>query len=161
MVRPVDSCFQTDLERPTSAQSVIESEINDTESLLLLNDDCLLKIFSRLELIDLLTIGKTCWRLKNVAEMIYKTKKELDLSNQTSKLTIQNVRNILKAFGPYLTHFKVSCSSFYDRNDLLLTMVAKYCKNLTALSLDDFNVNCRIKNLNLLLKNLKINNNKI
>lgn len=80
-------------------------------SILNLNDDCLLHIFSFLTLREKLRMSFACERFQNIFEMIYKIEKQLNL-NAVGHLTLMEVRQIVTKVGHLIERIKFSGQDF-------------------------------------------------
>ncbi|XP_059615448.1 uncharacterized protein LOC132261001 isoform X1 [Phlebotomus argentipes] len=122
--------------------------INSNLALDVLDDDCLLSIFSHLNVLHLIELEKVCRRFKALAQRMYKIQRVLDyeeLSDQKSKETVQvrivlrEVRNISARLGPYVRTLKAQTCSFYNI-DCILSDILKGFSNLENLHLNMFDI---------------------
>lgn len=110
-------------------------------SLLQLNDDCLIEIFKRLELLDFVNLSKTCVRLKNVAGNSFVQKfKSVAINdfcdeyyserNATVKVTKRQFCNVLSVIG-----WRVLSIEIDEGDEFIVRAVTSKCKNVNSLSL--------------------------
>lgn len=97
-----------------------------------INDDCLLKIASYLELIDIVNLGKTSTRLQAFANQIYRKKSHFSFGTNTgdSSINDSNLRITLKEMGHYIKTIE-----WHGLNSNHLDKLSRYCSNVTTLSL--------------------------
>lgn len=115
-----------------------DDEVATSEpSLLLLNDDCLIQLFKRLELLDFVNLAKTCVRLKNVAGDTFVHKFQSVVINDereeyptSIKVTKQQFSDVLSLIGG-----RVLSIELCDGYDFLLQTVTDKCKNVNSLAL--------------------------
>ncbi|XP_037029392.1 uncharacterized protein LOC119069442 [Bradysia coprophila] len=121
-------------------------ESNDTEisggpSLLLLNNDCLIRIFKCVELLDLVNLSRTCVRFKNIATDTFNPRFKIVTINDISdcdypesypslKVTEQQFCTILSVIG-----WRVQSVEIYEGCDNIFRKITSKCKNVTSLSL--------------------------
>lgn len=98
-----------------------------------LNDDCLLKIFERVSVLDLCAIRFTCKRFDTLSEyyfkMVYKT---LNFSNwnikgEYSLLTEDEMKTILTTFGGQMDSITVNADSFEPESKVVLQVISEHC----------------------------------
>ncbi|XP_055681072.1 uncharacterized protein LOC129788765 [Lutzomyia longipalpis] len=81
-------------------------------SILMLNDDCLLHLFSFFTLKELLVIDRVCERFNNVAQRIYRTYQVMDFDQifrkDSIRLTKEDVVEISRRIGPHIHTFRAS-----------------------------------------------------
>uniref|UniRef100_A0A1Q3F0E4 Putative leucine-rich repeat protein n=1 Tax=Culex tarsalis TaxID=7177 RepID=A0A1Q3F0E4_CULTA len=117
------------------------SEEPEGFSILQLNDDCLMTIFSEVELLDLLALKKTCTRFEGVCCDLLKRQKKLDLDNVCPKktyLTMLDAKNILIELGPFAEHLIITRDTFARPGVRILYLIPKHCSNLKQLDIHDF-----------------------
>lgn len=115
-----------------------DADVSTSEpSLLLLNDDCLIHIFKRLELLDFVNLSKTCVRLKNVAGDTFVPKfKSIVIDDEYSenptsvKVTKQKFSDVLSVIGGRVLSIEI-----FDGNDFILRTVTNKCKNVNSFAL--------------------------
>lgn len=112
----------------------LNGEQNYHGTIVMLNDNCLMKIFSFMDLMDLQTLASVCCRFKSICEDIYTKYKSLDL-NLFRDISIRDTHLMLHNVAPFLQSMKMPCN-LQDYQWLIL--VAKYCKNLNSFSLEGF-----------------------
>lgn len=174
-IRPADSWHQPDYVYSTTnlkskkiksnSTSTVSEESSSSESpaitnILQLNNDCLLKIFSHLDIYNLILLINVCTRFSDLVQIHLKTTKSLnfDQLKANSKLTLLDLRNILFHVGPHLKNLSINSSSFNsNNNDRVLQMVAFYCKRLDTVKINGFKINKYAKPLkNIITKVLEL-----
>lgn len=152
VIRPADLWHQPDF-KDVHQMSVDERVVQNVEgSVLMLNDDCLLKILRYLGPRDLLRAEKACWRFRNVAEMIYKTYKVFN-SEDHLLLKALELRSLIYNIGPYVETLKIKFH-FLNRKLQVLRFAAQYCTNVKALHLCGIEVSYTMRNIQNLFRNL-------
>ncbi|XP_059613670.1 uncharacterized protein LOC132259878 [Phlebotomus argentipes] len=126
-----------------------DEEQNDEKrlSILELNDDCLLIIFSYLNIWQLMTAEDACERFKFVAEIAYRTRRMLQLRCHTSfqhphdheKVILADVQDIVKRLNPRMHSLTVYGCKFASPIETLLSILGK-CSNLRKLYLVRFSL---------------------
>lgn len=109
--------------------------------ILQLNDDCLMTIFSEVDLLDLLALKKTCTRFEGVTCDLLKRHKKLDLDRVCPKktfLTMLDAKNILTELGPFAEHLVITRDTFSRPGVRILNLIPKHCSNLKELDIHDF-----------------------
>lgn len=72
---------------------------NQLDDLLRLNDDCLREVLERLDVIDLTSVADVCWRLRDLAQLVFASKcKRFKMVGYSE----QEIRNCLRNFGPFI-----------------------------------------------------------
>lgn len=98
------------------------------------NNECLSRIASYLNLIDIVNLGKTSSRLRSFTEQIFREKTDFSYDDDSDdpSLNGKNLRTILKKMGPFIR-------SIYWRNlnEIHLDLLSQYCRNVTKLKLVD------------------------
>lgn len=97
-----------------------------------INDDCLRKIASYLDLIDIVNLGKTSSRLGSFTALIYQKRTVFSFGTNTgdSSINEENVPTILQEMGRYITSVE------WERlTEAQLHNLSEYCKNVVALNL--------------------------
>lgn len=118
-----------------------DADVSTSEpSLLLLNDDCLIHIFKRLELLDFVNLSKTSLRLKNVAGDTFVRKfKSIVIDDKYAehpthptcvKVTKQQFSDVLSVIGGRVLSIEIC-----DGYDFILRTVTNKCKNVNSLAL--------------------------
>lgn len=152
VIRPADVWHQPDF-KDVHQLKVNERVVQDVAgTVLMLNDDCLEKIFKYLPMRDLLKAERVCWRFRSIAEMIYKTFKVFD-SEPYQEFSVMELRSLIYNIGPYCHSLYVK---FYvaNRNLQVLRFAAQYCTSVTALHLCGIEISYKIKNIQNLFRNL-------
>ncbi|XP_055597439.1 uncharacterized protein LOC129747314 [Uranotaenia lowii] len=121
---------------------------NDSEgmSVLQLNDDCLMLIFEHFELMDLISLRKTCSRFAEIAREMYKRYKILDLDCEAPEkinLTMLDVKTILSEVGPFVDELHISMNRFNQPAVRILYLIPRHCVNLKDLNIDDFTLSAK------------------
>lgn len=153
-IRPADIWHQPDFK--DAADLVLDQKVdqNVNGTVLMLNDDCLLKILKYLPALDLLRAEKVCWRFRNVAEMCYKSFKVFD-SKDYEQFSVVNLRALLYNIGPYVQTLKVQFQYNSSRStQRLLRFAALYCTNVTTMQFTGIDVSYKTKNIQNLFRNL-------
>lgn len=142
---------------PSKTNEEIDSEHqNETDSILLLNNDCLIEIFSYLNLIDLSKITKVCHRFANLAETVFKTHESVDISTYNN-FTLMKWKEVLETMGHHIKSLFIKPQSFLNPPGIkIFEMVSNYCCHLEALSLEEFALTRNVYKLKPLLRRLKI-----
>lgn len=153
VIRPADTWHQPDFKDVHQLTLDEKVEQNVSNTILLLNDDCLFNILRFLPMLDLLKAEKVCWRFRSVAEMIYKTQKVFDSENFPF-FSIMNLRSLLYNIGPYVQTLRVKYHFNSSRNVQVLRFASLYCTNVTDLHLLGIEVSYKTKNIQQLFKNL-------
>lgn len=120
----------------TSGVEVLESN----PAIFMLNNDCLLHIFSYLDLFDLHSVEQSCQYFKDLTQIEYKKYKILDVAeiNQQQPITLMGIRNILKQIGSFINTLKLPGIRFFKPTVRIIELIPRYCKNLKHLSIDGF-----------------------
>lgn len=146
LIKPADVWHQPDFKdaHQLTLDERVDQNVNNT--ILMLNDDCLLKILKYLPMQDLLTAEKACWRFRSVAEMIYKTHKVFD-SELYPYFSVIALRSLLYNIGPYVQTLRIKFHFTSPRNVQMLRFAALYCANVTDLHLLGIEVSYKTKNI--------------
>ncbi|GAB0098138.1 hypothetical protein DMENIID0001_138410 [Sergentomyia squamirostris] len=109
--------------------------------ILILNNDCLLKIFSYFDIVELIDLETVCERFFEVIREEYKIRRMFDYREVQSKhgkdqMTLELVTKIAERIGPYL--HTLYFDSISSKNVVLqfATMLGQ-CTNLEYLNIDD------------------------
>lgn len=136
-----------------------DERITENSSLLMLNDDCLMKIYLYLELFDYVNLANTCCRLRDVADSV-RVNKFTDVSVEIRDglggngsignkiLSYEDFGDMLPVFGRQLQSIKI-----FNGNDLILKTISDNCKNINSMNLTYFYGSFELQNFNF--KNLK------
>lgn len=153
VIRPADQWHQPDFK--DAHEMVVDPKVdqNIAGTILMLNDDCLLKVLKCLPTLDLLQAEKVCWRFRSVAEMVYKSHKVFD-SEEYYMLDVPHLRSLLYNVGPYVQTVRVKFHFNSSRNVQVLRFAALYCSNVTVLQLCGIEVSYRVKNVQNLFRSL-------
>ncbi|XP_055693240.1 uncharacterized protein LOC129795786 [Lutzomyia longipalpis] len=117
-------------------------------SILILNNDCLLSIFSYLNVQELMIVERLCQRFEDVAQMCYRRYRELDFeelsqSTEDGFIKLWEAEEISSRVGRFVHVLKISSNSiFMDNvdNDYLPMSVFKHFENLRFIYLDNFDI---------------------
>lgn len=137
----------------------------EEQSLLALNDDCIIELFKYLNFDDSITLSCTCKRLQKISAVALKKYNIFIIDKRLSQKGIEHLENIFNAIGSIMSDLTVNFDSL-DRSlisDILVKVIEK-CSNLETLSLiklSDFDVEkfeqktCQLTNKLLNVKELK------
>ncbi|XP_059622541.1 uncharacterized protein LOC132265784 [Phlebotomus argentipes] len=127
----------------------------EKESIMKLNDDCLLIIFSHMTLWNLIVVEKVCMRFESLAKTFYRSQHILDFQAknlqisaerlfppwanpcQNPELKLQQVTDIAQRLGPYVHTLRASFSVFADISNSVHILLTN-CVKLQSLYLDAF-----------------------
>lgn len=113
-------------------------------SLMILNDDCSLKISEFMSPLDLCEVACTCKRLLELAQYHFRLKyAHFDFFSLLDHgiLTAEMVKKVLRIFGHQITSISLLRSLFADKrktSDDIMLAIKRYCGNLKELTLDGF-----------------------
>ena len=159
MIMPADSWHQPNFNK------TLDSCCTFTEPNLIstLNDDCLLKILSFLDIHEVMTFKNVCKKFEDVAEIHCKHQRELDVSKIKSKikLTLMDVRNILNHVGNNIQSLAMSSEKI--NNHRVLQLLSKSLKNVVNLKITGFKLDkqfwWQMRNVLLKLESLDVSDN--
>lgn len=141
-VRAVDPFPQPDHPLNTPPEQDSNSNI-----LNVLNNDCLVTVFKKLEVFDLLNVAETCVRFNHQAKEAFRLKfKHLGLQPRP-------IDGVLNNFGSLLQSLEIACGNINT-----LQTIDRQCKQLKSLTL--FTTNCNWTDVRLIfgrLETLKLN----
>lgn len=108
-------------------------------SLLMLNDDCLIKIFEFLDLFDLTNLSKTCCRLREIANFIVPKNINLDVTLMRDRYGHGSCNPSMEQFASILSMISENVKSIkvHDGNLDILKIIRDNSKNLSSLELYD------------------------
>jgi hypothetical protein len=137
VMSPADSWIQPDYEK-NQKMSTFEEHFNGSELLETLNEDCLLHIFSYLDILDVIITRKVCRLFYELSERHFKSVRFLNFANIKSKkkLTLHEARLVLDKVGHNITKASINSEKFY--NQRILNFVPKFLMNLKHLHLTGF-----------------------
>lgn len=97
-----------------------------------LYDDCLLKIASYLNYMDIINLGKSCKRLQSFTQLIFGNKTHFTFGMDTgdSSINESNVDHFLQETGRYIESVE---GRFL--NKVHLDLLVRNCQNITAIKL--------------------------
>lgn len=129
-------------------------------SLMMLNDDCLLYLLEMFNILELIKIRGTCTRLDALIEMFCQKYVKFDFGSlsleMATDLTLMNAREILMFLGPTMKSLTIDGSDFNSSANRTIDWIARYCKNLESLDMENFILNKPIlKKLTPVIQNLK------
>lgn len=111
------------------------NEQTNKTSLLILNNNCLIKIFQFLPLDNLLNLHKTCHRLRDVVYSVCALKyKEIVIIVENNKKSNKLFLDILTVIGQH-----VSTMEIYDPNEFVLQTIREKCNNIKTVNLWCYN----------------------
>jgi len=132
--------------------------MNENESLLVLNDYCLMEIFQRLTFVDYTNLAYTCRRLRDVARYFNSPNHKKIKIGVTSKqdkvdnMSEQELSKMLSVIGDHVSEVEV----YYGHIPVRLKLIQQKCKNLKSISLFGDNVPQSLEHFQN-LKRLKVN----
>lgn len=96
-----------------------------------LNDDCLFKLVSYLDLIDIVNLGKSSTRFESFAKLVYRKKTRFSFGGHSrdSKINESNLEPILQALGS-----EVQSLAWTNIDKSHLQYFSKYCPNVTQIT---------------------------
>ncbi|XP_053953110.1 F-box/LRR-repeat protein 2-like [Anastrepha ludens] len=98
-------------------------------SILILNDDCLLEIFKRLELAEQVRLAMICPRLRNVFEYYCQRHCKVLRKEYLIDLSTREIRRFFEMAGGYLEELINLPYTDHERNEYVI-QVHKYCSNV-------------------------------
>ena len=129
-----------------------------------LNDDCLLKIVSFLDLHEVMTFRNVCRKFEDVAEVYCKHQRTLDFSKIKSKnkLSLMDARNIMNNVGDHIQSLSISSEKF--NNQRVLQLMSKHLNNVVNLKITGFKLDKvfwrQMRNILLKLESLDVSDNR-
>ena len=139
-------------------RKTVEYPIKENDSLLLLNDQCLLHVFSFLNIFELLQLEYVCFRFSElISSHFYKLQQIVDFNKfkETCKIS---PRLVLIRIGKYIK--EITMSGAYNSSIIneFFEMIPEYCTNVEVLRFTNFQYSCELNLLQYLpiFKNLKI-----
>lgn len=154
----------TDECTPGSSKTFSSSSKNSTEepegtNILHLNDDCLMLIFERVNLMEHIALKRTCTRFQGIVDIIFKRHKYFDFNTEPCDkicLTMLDTRDILTEVGPHIEHLCISPENFARAGVRILNLIPRNCLHLTELEIRGFTMNPKVlKNLEVVFKSLR------
>ncbi|XP_055694876.1 F-box/LRR-repeat protein 2 [Lutzomyia longipalpis] len=114
------------------------------KSILILNHDCLLSIFSYLDIREVITMEEVCTKFRTIAEMSYPSFRELNYDElaeaEDEPIPLQLAKQIAKRVGPYARVLVVSKSSFRMKGNAIPLSVLNYFTNLEGIQFTEFDI---------------------
>lgn len=111
-----------------------DQTMNESESLLILNDDCVMEIFERLALLDFVNLADTCSRLRNVACHFSSRKyKKIEVNSYVApdrKVAMRKLSKILSKIGEHVLEVDVNVADL-----ITLRLIKEKCKNLESIAM--------------------------
>lgn len=113
-----------------------EETFEGKPSLMILNDDCIIKIFELLGLVDFANLSLTCTRLRQIANDVSRRKYKNILVDSIgyeteTKITKQQFVSSFSQIGKHVMEVEIK-----DGNQFILEAVNAKCENLNRLTLD-------------------------
>lgn len=142
--------------RKAVAGSSVTKTADDSNTILKLNDDCLLALFEYFDLYDLCAVAEVCRRFQDVAKYTFSHSKRTelkvpeDLMRSTQRYTVRSVfsktSSVLRNFGQFITEIHGSSykwagawQSDFERE--FIRLLLQNCRgNLITLELKGFNL---------------------
>lgn len=151
-VREAYTWDQPDYEDPTTLMVSHSSDVEQDHygTLFMLNDDCLMEIFSYVDLRDLQTLAGVCWRFKSICENMYTRYKSLDLEPY-GYMPLREFHLMLHNVGTSLQSLKMSFKPEVE----WLVLLAKYCKSLRSFSFEGYSTRFNVKRIRGIFRNLQ------
>ncbi|XP_073847595.1 uncharacterized protein isoform X2 [Musca autumnalis] len=116
------------------ANEASNETIEDSISLLNLNDDCLELIFQNLPMKDKIQLARTCNRLRSVFEMHSKIEYKRFLLYELDNLTLWQIRQFLEMAGPQIETLDGQVP--YRQSNRIMEFLGLFCTNVKSLSID-------------------------
>lgn len=129
---------------------------NSTADFLVLNEDCVHKIFQLLDLVDYANLAMTCSQLQNFSNGFSARKyKRIEVSTEQSEkeLSKQEFTNVLSVIGKHVFEVQI-----YEENKFILSTVRRECKNLSSIMVYNLSVPSRQLQAFVNLKELRMCN---
>lgn len=112
--------------------------------ILQLNDDCLMLIFDQLDIMDLISLAKTCDRFSTIVDGIFKRYKSFDFDHamrDKTFLTMLDAKTVFTEVGSFMRSLSISQKRFLRPGLRILKSIPRFCSNLTELEIRDFTLN--------------------
>ncbi|XP_063696714.1 uncharacterized protein LOC134827806 isoform X2 [Culicoides brevitarsis] len=173
-VRPADTWHQPKPEAAATTKNATETQETENSSnaatqetydenapsLMMLNDDCLLHMLKLLNILELIKVHGTCRRLDFLIDSVCQKYSDFNFTTLSfelsSDLTLMNARDILMFLGPRMKSLSIDGSDFNSSANRTIDWIARFCKTLESLELENFNLNkLIIKKLKPVIQNLK------
>ncbi|XP_055682760.1 uncharacterized protein LOC129789744 [Lutzomyia longipalpis] len=135
-----------DLLPSTSKGAEMQYPQDSSVMLKMLNTDCLYTIFSYLNVRELIGIEGVCHRFKEIAEMIYKTYRDLNFDQiyREKRIEKEDVMKIARRVGPNVETITITrCPLPMNRGDVF-KLIYKHCRNLNKIILYRFSFHSAI-----------------
>lgn len=129
----------------------------NSASLMMLNDDCLLYLLEYLNILDLIKIRELCHRLGALIDRVSHKYTKFSFGSLSSKVTQDTARNILMFVGPSVKVLKLDGNYFMGDAVPLFGWILEFCKNLQSLNLANIKLNKSLTReaLDPVIQNLK------
>ncbi|XP_053685269.1 uncharacterized protein LOC128734897 [Sabethes cyaneus] len=157
-----EKCSNTNIDASSveSGKDNLAEEAGRTSmNILQMNDDCLMLIFGQLDLMDLISLEKTCDRFGSIVNDIYKRYKKFDFDDELQNkayLTMLDAKTVLTEVGSFMRSLSISQNRFLQPGLRVLKLIPRFCLNLTELEIRDFTLNpITIQSLESVFKNLE------
>lgn len=112
-----------------------------SELLNTLNDDCLLHIISKLDVLDVLNVGRVCQRFTHLAKINLNSIRSLNFSKikETKKITLHEARTIFISIGKPIISISINSEKFYAKQcQRVLNLIPKFASEIKNLKLNGF-----------------------
>lgn len=126
------------LDEPEPSTSA-HDHFDEDAAIVMLNDDCLLEIFSYFNNEDLLTLSKVCRRFLPVTQQIFAKKfHSVVMYNRRPRYKEAPLLEFFENFGYAITELSMDRNVFLVQSERVLEMVSKFCRCVETLSLKYF-----------------------
>lgn len=116
-------------------------------SLLDLNEDCLIEIFERCDIMDLPSIGNSCKYLNDIVHQLFKRKYQilkLNFNNNVSVQACTRARRLILTFGFMIIDLELNFNPYESHDDhysvAVVEGVITFCKALQTFKLTSFDI---------------------
>lgn len=115
-----------------------------------LNDDCLLEIFSKLDLYDLCVMHTAAERFQPIAEKLFRKKHtSIDWMREPfegEEFTLHKLRMVLRSCGPFIEKLRVSAAIFNSKQQIrCMDLILRLCTNVKSVDFDSYISEKRLK----------------
>ncbi|XP_055304390.1 uncharacterized protein LOC129569531 [Sitodiplosis mosellana] len=127
---------------PSPEEALTQENVSD--SLLCLTDNCLQKLFERLDIESLCQMANVCKRFRPISERAFSERhKKFVFEGRSCKNSV--FRRVLCKFGHLITSIDASEAHFAPGEKLDVNAIAKYCtNNLEKLIVSDTTIDCGV-----------------
>lgn len=102
-----------------------------------LNDDCLRKIFKKLDLVDICSVADVCLRFNRIAKEIpvlkYRNNEFSFEYLYRNYYTLAQIEDFLRKFGSLITWISTTKDDWYPNSIIVLGMCNEYCVNVNQI----------------------------